>query len=391
MDNTQNTLLVVPRPKLKKKDTFRISAKKLYLTYSQVHQDLDSNTVLTALKKNHSLPFFDYIIAKEYHQDGGIHFHALLLFNKKVNITCPQTLDIQYQDHKYHGNYQAARSLERVVDYICKHGDYITSLPNIVDGQFVSMKEMLVRDVQQLGTLQALIKHAEGQTNKALANLSLLHTHSYFQKLEQLKASVQADTIETPFKLENFYLSQQLTHWINNPNKTLVLVGPSGVGKTAFCKAFIKDKNLKTLIVNHKEDFTRLNSEHDAVLMDDASFTDLKPTDLLALLDNKASKTLRVLYKTVFKKENLIQMLAMNQPEFEHLFKTLATDRFARRTHFEHLKEPFINNLTVNIQINNNNTNNINNLSFSDAKAQEHRETQQTIQAMQKCYDEITQ
>jgi hypothetical protein len=222
---------------------------------------------------------------------------------------------------------------------------------------------------------------------KALASLSLLHTHNYFQKLQELKDTAQADHVETPFKLENFHFSKKLEQWVQKPKKPLVLVGDSGIGKTQFVKAFVKEKNLKTLLVNHKEDFKRLNASYDAVFIDDAGLSDLKPVELLALLDNQSSKTLRVLYKTVFKKENLIQMLAMNQPEFNELFKDLVTERFARRIQFEHLEAPFINNLTVNIQINNDNSHNINNnVSFSDAKAQEDRETQETIEAMTKCY-----
>src|SRR6185436_4325001 len=105
-----------PQPQQKQKKKFRINARKLYLTFSQVHKSLDCETVLDITQKNDSLPFFNYVICKEYHQNGGIHFHVLLLFQKKVNITDPNILDIQYQGHKYHGNYQAARSIERVVE-----------------------------------------------------------------------------------------------------------------------------------------------------------------------------------------------------------------------------------------------------------------------------------
>jgi hypothetical protein len=41
-----------------------------------------------------------------------------------------------------------ARSTERVVEYVCKHGDYITSLENLVDGKLLSTKELLIQDVK---------------------------------------------------------------------------------------------------------------------------------------------------------------------------------------------------------------------------------------------------
>lgn len=81
--------------------------------------------------------------------DGGFHFHVLLLFDSKVDIKNSRPLDIQYQGHDYHGNYQPARSIERIVQYVCKQGHYITSLNNVIDGKFLSPKEMLIRDVDQ--------------------------------------------------------------------------------------------------------------------------------------------------------------------------------------------------------------------------------------------------
>jgi hypothetical protein len=35
-------------------------------------------------------------------------FVDFFLFDKKVNITHPNTLDIQFLEHTYHGNHQAA-------------------------------------------------------------------------------------------------------------------------------------------------------------------------------------------------------------------------------------------------------------------------------------------
>jgi hypothetical protein len=108
---------------------------------------------------------------------------VLLLFNQKVNVTHPNTLDIQFLEHTYHGNYQAARSTERVVEYVCKHGNYITSLQNLVDGKLLSIKELLIKDVKRLGVAKALIKHTVNLPEKALANLSLVAGKQHFQTL----------------------------------------------------------------------------------------------------------------------------------------------------------------------------------------------------------------
>lgn len=363
----------------KNKKAFRIHSRKLYLTYSQVHPSADSQAILQALKRKPELPFFNYVIAREYHQDGGIHFHVLLLFNKPIDIRNQTALDIQFLEHTYHGNYQAARSTERVVEYVCKHGDYITSLQNLVDGKLLSIKELLIKDVKRLGVAEALIKHTENLPEKALANLSLVAAKQHFQTLQQLKDLEKADHVETPFQLKDFLLTQDLKQWVDKPHKTLVLVGDSGVGKTAFCKAFIKEKQLKALRVNHKQDFRRLDASYDAILIDDAGICEFSDTELLALIDNQEGKTIRVLYNSVLKKENLVQMLVMNNPEFQRIYSQLVQDRFARRVLFQRVKQPFINNLNVNIQIHNN-------ITFNEYAIQEKEQLKRTQQAMKEAY-----
>lgn len=54
---------------------------------------------------------FKYLISKEYHLDGGTHFHVLLEATNKFDIKDAAFLDIQYQENTYHGNYQPVRSL----------------------------------------------------------------------------------------------------------------------------------------------------------------------------------------------------------------------------------------------------------------------------------------
>ena len=128
------------------------------------------------------------------------------------------------------------------------------------------------------------------------------------------------------------------------------------------------------MLVNHKQDF-RLDASYDAILIDDAGICGISDTELLALIDNKAGKTIRVLYNSVLKKKNLVQMLVMNEPEFQRIAYQLAQRRFARRVTFQQVQEPFINNLNVNIQIHNH-------ITFNEIKAQEEEHIQETIQAI---------
>lgn len=338
---------------LHKKKNFRIAAKRIYLTYSQVNKDMENIDVLKILQSKNFF-CFKYLISKEYHLDGGTHFHVLLEATNKFDIKDATFLDIQYQEKTYHGNYQPVRSLPNVVQYVCKAGDFITDLTNIRQGKLLTTKEILIERALDIGVSNALIEHCKQLPDKALPNLSLTSAKAFFKSLADLKQQEEAYKLDTPFGLQDFDLksNKELQEWILNPAKTLVLAGPSGVGKTQFCKAYAQDKALKALVVNHTEDFKKLDDKHECVIVDDANMHQLDATQLLAVIDNTVQKTLRVLYAAVSKKPGLTQMLTMNKPEYEKIKNLFKQERFSRRLVFSEIKGCIIN-LNVNIQINN--------------------------------------
>ena len=81
---------------------------------------------------------------------------------------------------------------------------------------------------------------------------------NHFSDIERVRANLQMDQIETPFSLDFFRFQPELQEWIHNPKLYLILVGGSGIGKTQFCKPFVKHNNLKTLLVSHKKRFKNL-------------------------------------------------------------------------------------------------------------------------------------
>ena len=168
------------------------------------------------------------------------------------------------------------------------------------------------------------------------------------------------DEIDTPFGLDSFRVHPDLQQWTEKPVKTLVLVGGSGIGKTQFCKAYVKHKQLKALFVSHKEDFKRLNSSYNAIVIDDANLHELEETQLLSVFDNQANKTIRVLYDAVVKKKRMVQIITMNLNEFRKLADTLTQDRFARRLFLHKPERPFIVNVNINFNQVYNITNNFN-------------------------------
>lgn len=353
----------------KNTSNFRIYAKKLFLTYSQVNPKITAEHVLEQLKEKLHLHEVNYVIGKESHQDGGVHYHAILAHFEKFHIRKSDQLDIEYENQVFHGNYSAVRSLRQAVSYICKDKNYITNLENLFDGRLLTAKEFIVKEVKDKGVEQALMDYYAKTPDKAIAGLSVGALKKHFNDIEKLKTTLRLDNIETPFGLDSFRAQPELQQWMKSPKKTLVLVGDSGLGKTQFCKSFVKQNNLKTLIVSHKEDFKRLNDTYDAIIIDDANIHELEETQLLSVIDNQADKTIRVLYDAVIKKAGIIQLITMNKNEFRKLSYTFGQERFARRLLVHQPEKPFI---VVNIQ--NNIVNNINNINIHPDDFKAHQE-----------------
>jgi hypothetical protein len=372
---------------------FRISAKRILLTYSQVEPGFELNNVLEQLQ--HKLGRFSYIISKENHNDGGTHFHVLLIHRKKFNIRQTYLLDLDVNGKVTHGNYKPVNNLDYAVHYTCKDKQYITNLENIQDGELLTAKEFIYQQVQLKGVDKALLEYSQTHKNNALAGLSVSAIKKHFNDIKKIETATQIDSVDTPFTLDDFKLTPALKKWIQNPKPTLILVGNSGVGKTQFLKTFAKEKCSKTLLVNHKEDFRRLDNTYDSILVDDANIDQLEETQFLSLIDNQVSKTLRVLYDTVFKKKGIVQMIAMNKKEFNKIDERLNEIRILRRVLFQHVEKPFILNVNVNIQNNLHLTNNLyktenNTIDIKSVYENEQKIVEENIKQIQKCRSGLT-
>ncbi len=99
--------------------SFRLSAKNFSLTWPQVSGEWTKKMVLEHLKTKGELT--RYVVARELHQDGGIHYHAYAKYAKKVDTTNPRYFDLD----GCHGNYQATKNATKWAAYCMKHGDFI--------------------------------------------------------------------------------------------------------------------------------------------------------------------------------------------------------------------------------------------------------------------------
>jgi hypothetical protein len=111
--NNNGTVMVQEKPK-----GFRINAKSVFLTYPKC-----------LLTKEELLHFFNdlrhkykyVIICIENHKDGTPHLHAVIKFDKKIDIKKETYFDFK----GYHPNIQTTKNINASINYIKKDGNFL--------------------------------------------------------------------------------------------------------------------------------------------------------------------------------------------------------------------------------------------------------------------------
>lgn len=266
---------------------FRVNAKRFFLTYSQVPSILTPESVLSQLEEK--LDFSEYAIGEEYHADGGKHFHAVLVSERRQDIRSVAVFDLEFEGETYPCHCEGVRNLPSAVKYACKSTTYITNMRTLRDGVLVPVEELIEAKAEEEGIDAALHYYAQHYLKLAVGGKSLLHLERYLRRKEALKrqsSRASRDALLTPFVVRDFQSNPQLERWVGNRyHPTLIMVGPASCGKTQYAKAVASENAWNMFIANHKEGLKDLNDGYDAIFLDDVSLESFDENALLALLE----------------------------------------------------------------------------------------------------------
>lgn len=234
------------KPKSKKHE-FILSAKNLYLTYSNC--DLDLKEALKQLKEIlSSYTIIDHLLVREYHESNQPHLHVYLKTGKKCNITSSTFLDLKnnVDGQKFHGNYQSAKKKNSVIEYMLK-GIPNKSDPNIEFSDTMSKRIGILADYKTLE--EALIDLAEeGKIEEGMLLLKKEDPSKYLtqgSKYEKRMIEIYKDQYllkQRQYDLENFHLSKKMFNSLKEyihrckqgENPVLAIVGEARHGKDKF-------------------------------------------------------------------------------------------------------------------------------------------------------------
>lgn len=303
---------------------FRLRTKKFFLTYPQLPkvEDLESQA-LEQFEKIFMMTRdeFGYLMSVEYHEDGNPHLHVYLEFNLAQGIYSESKLDLVFSGETYHGNYQAVKSEHGTIQYILKSVDDFDGvfknikLPIYKGKYYADINEHLheILSKEGLESAQAVLfreypKQAIQRGTTLLANMELTNWFNNNRKETEAPPS---------YTLENFgNLSQPLIDWIKSPEPlTVLLFGPSGVGKTELVKAIMHHRGKRAIFIREKEELKNFReSYHNGIIFDDVDVSTMSREELIHLFDQDNPSTIRILYRSVRIPAKVEKVFTTNTP-----------------------------------------------------------------------------
>lgn len=104
------------------KKPFRLAARNFFLTFPKILDDPDLQVVLDSLVEHETKKNLKYAcISREPHQDGSPHFHLLLSYTVKRQISNSKYFHFLFNKQ---GNYAGVRDLRNSLNYIQKFNHF---------------------------------------------------------------------------------------------------------------------------------------------------------------------------------------------------------------------------------------------------------------------------
>lgn len=219
---------------------FRLQGKNLFLTWPQ--NATPKETVLQNIREEFGENLEFAVVAAEAHADGNPHLHAVVSLRRRVRKRGAACLNHLAGDQQ--GNYQAARSLIKTVQYVAKAGDFTA--------HGVDVGNYLEAAKKKRSTKAGIVATAlmSGTTLKELSEMDPGFVLMHLQKLKAFQnqlacwKEVRQTTpwvpltmaTDTPLALEmiagwlNTNMPEDAERTLRQPQ--LIVSSPGGLGKT---------------------------------------------------------------------------------------------------------------------------------------------------------------
>lgn len=248
---------------------FRINAKKFFLTYPQCEVSIEDAWIAirqVGITKN-------CCIAQEEHANGGKHLHILVEFVDTLRTRRTAVFDID----NHHPNIQVPRNWKATLTYCKKDGVY-----------------RVWKDEQPVPE-DVLAEDSDDEEFDLFRSARTMEYEDYFRKCLKKKIPHQYAmtgwnqrdsmfTINDSDEIEGFVREdlEELQTFEFHSQKCIVIIGPTGIGKTTIAKKIAKKP---ALIISHMDSLRKLRPDHKSIIFDDMSFEHLPRESQLHIVD----------------------------------------------------------------------------------------------------------
>lgn len=228
---------------------FKFDSRSFFLTYAQsgeltrqqVQDHLGSIAVLEWCR-----------VASEQHEDGNPHIHAVGRWDTRVQSRNPRFLDVA----GFHPNIQPIRSVRAAVQYVSKDGQFtdIGAVPEPADPD----TDWAVAATQ--------LTEAEYFRRAMRARVSYMYADRFWRMARAHAATEIGEDYVPDVERECF----ELRIHVPADEKSTVVIGPTGCGKTSWAKRVAKKP---ALWVRHIDTLRCFRAgHHQSIIFDDMSF-----------------------------------------------------------------------------------------------------------------------
>lgn len=255
---------------------FRLQATHISLTYPRCDISLEDLETFLRNKSFGSRKPIHLIISHETHEDGSPHRHAYIKYSAKMETRNARAFDF----NGFHPNVQRTENVPAWINYVKKDGTFL----EWTDDNYTHEESTTdLFEMARTYNYEDFFNYCMSQKIPyGYAQLAWNHTHSDEDNItiEEPPTEGTIDDI-----LNNFTIQQQ---------KTNVLVGPSGIGKTTF---MLRNLPHPILLVSHLDQLRCFSSHrHRSILYDDVSFTHLPTTAQINIVDRYQARAIHRRY-----------------------------------------------------------------------------------------------
>lgn len=233
---------------------YRLRGKHFLITWSQVDWGVTWDDVQALLVG--PIGATAYSVGREHHADGGIHFHAYVAYDRSQDRTIRDQWDLSGQ----HPNIKAKRSKpeqESAHTYTKKDGDFIE----------------YGWDTYETGTSDLVAKAKSSPNFGAFIQWGYDNDVPFAYISAAWSAGSQSDaTLIEGADVEGTISSTRLQFMVfdQSTRRALVLLGPTGLGKTVWAKTHAPRPSLFVRHIDQLKQFRR--GFHKSIIFDDMDF-----------------------------------------------------------------------------------------------------------------------